>query len=102
MLTVALSLTGDFMARDDDDFDFLNDGPGAGGRIAGALQILLGTVIFTGAFAAMFYETVKGLASHNMHTFLTTFGLVLIIGLPIFIGGIWLFKRGMRSWKGQE
>lgn len=91
------------MARHDDDLDFLGgEGPSPGERIAGAVQIVLGMAIFTASFVAMFYETDKGLASHNMHTFLTTFGLVLFIGLPIFVGGIWLYKRGMRAWKGKE
>ena len=89
------------MARHDDDLDFLGgDGPGGGERIAGALQMLLGILIFTAAMAGMLYETDQGLASHNMRTFLTNFGVVLFIGLPIFVGGIWLFKRGMRAWKG--
>ena len=89
------------MARDDDDLDFLGgDGPSAGERLIGALFILIGMMLFLSSFAVMFYETDKGLESHNMHTFLTTFGLVLIVGVPIFVGGVWLFKRGMRIWKG--
>jgi len=92
------------MARDDDDLDFLGGGggPSGGERVIAALQMLFGVVIFSAAFVVMFYETDKGLESHNMHTFLTTFGVVLVIGLPIFVGGIWLFKRGMRTWKGEE
>ena len=89
------------MARDDDDLDFLGgDGPNVGERLIGALFILIGMMLFLSSFAVMFYETDKGLESHNMHTFLTTFGLVLIVGVPIFVGGVWLFKRGMRIWKG--
>lgn len=91
------------MARHDDDLDFLGgDGPSPGERIAGAVQIVLGMVIFMASFVVMFYETDKGLESHNMHTFLANFGVVLFIGVPIFAGGIWLFKRGMRAWKGQQ
>ena len=91
------------MARHDDDLDFLGGGgPSGGDRVIGGLFILVGTLVFAAAFGVMFYETAKGLDSHNMHTFLTTFGLVMIIGLPVFIGGIWLFKRGMRVWKGKE
>jgi hypothetical protein len=89
------------MARHD-DYDLLDgEGTGGGDRLIGALFILVGTVIFLGAFAVMFYATDKGLESRNMHTFLTTFGLALLIGLPVFAGGIWLFKRGMRAWKGE-
>ena len=91
------------MARHDDDLDFLGgDGPGAGGRVVGALLMLVGTLVFSGSFLVMFNKTAEGLASHNMHTFLTTFGLVLLIGLPVFSGGIWLFKRGRRKWQGKE
>ena len=91
------------MARDDDDLDFLggDDGPGMGDRLIGLLFMVLGALLFLASFAVMFYETDKGLESHNMNTFLTTFGLVMIIGLPIFIGGGWLFKRGMRMWQGK-
>ena len=90
------------MARNDDlDLFGSGEGPSGGDRVIGALFMLIGTLIFLAAFAIMFYETDQGLESHNMHTFLTTFGLVLVIGLPVFIGGIWLFKRGMRVWKGE-
>jgi hypothetical protein len=88
---------------DNDDLDFLGgDGPGSGGRLIGLLFMLLGTVIFSAAMVAMLYETEQGLASHDMHNFFTRFGLALIIGLPIFIGGIWLFNRGRRRWNGEE
>ena len=87
----------------DDDLDFLGGrGPDTGDRVMGALFMLLGALLFMSSFGVMSYETNKGLESHNMHVFLTTFAVVMIVGMPFFVGGIMLFKRGMRRWSGKD
>ncbi len=87
---------------DKDDFGFLDGGSGQGSPIAGLLQMLAGVLIFMTSLGLMFYETEKGLSSHSLRAFQTTFALVLLFGIPLFALGIWLYKRGKRIWKGLE
>jgi len=90
------------MAKYDDDLDFLGGGgPSGGERLIAALQVLFGIAIFTVSMVVMIYETDQSLESHDMHVFFTTFGIVLVGGIPIFVGGIMLFKRGIKNWKGE-
>lgn len=89
------------MTKYDDDDPFAIDGaPGPGGRVTGALLMLLGGAIFLTALGVMFYETEMGFG-HGLRAFQKTFALVLLFGLPVFIGGIWVYKWGKRMWKGR-
>ncbi len=86
---------------DKDDFDYISgDGPGPAGPITGLLQMVGGALIFIVSLAVMFYEIEKGLSSHNLRTFQTSFALVMLFGLPVFAIGVWLFNRGKRTWRG--
>jgi hypothetical protein len=88
--------------HDNDDLDFITgDGAGPGGRVTAVVQMLVGALIFITALLGMFYETEMALSSHSLRTFQSDFALVLVVGLPFFIGGVWLFNRGRRIWKGQ-
>ncbi len=90
------------MARRDDDDLFGGGGPGPVGSISGLLQMVGGVLVFTISLAVMFYETEKGLSSHNLREFQVSFALVMLLGLPVFAFGIWLFSRGRRIWKGDS
>ena len=84
------------MARDDDDMDFLT-GRDPGGGLGATLQVAGGAILFMSALAGMFYETEMALGSHNLRTFQLDFVLILLVGMPLFIIGVWLFNRGRRG-----
>lgn len=86
------------MSRHDDDLDFLKrDDKAMGGGLGAVVMMAGGAILFIVALFGMFYETEQALSSHNLRTFQVDFILVLLVGMPIFIGGVWLFNRGRRA-----
>lgn len=85
------------MGHDDDDLDFLRGNEGLGGGLGAVLQIVVGAVLFSASLIGMFYETEMALGSHDLHTFQIDFLIILLVGLPVLIIGVWLFNRGRRG-----
>ena len=91
------------MAKQDDEFDFLDGVPSdTGGRLSGVLFIIVGTILFIASALYMVDGIFTGLSTGQLNQFFSKFAFVAITGMPVFIIGVWLFKRGRRLRKGKE